>query len=95
MYDELGLKPLIGFDLRNRIFFLGGGQYQRTFHSDILQKSSFLCVMLYFIFKSDRRHAKLNNPFTLEGGNWAQLDISNEFFRIYQKGTRISCRDTK
>lgn len=30
MYDELGMKPLIvghniGFDLRNRIFFLRGG----------------------------------------------------------------------
>lgn len=30
MYDELGVKPLIvghniGFALRNRIFFLGGG----------------------------------------------------------------------
>lgn len=53
MYDELGVKPLIvghyiGFALRNRIFFLGGGErYQRTFHSDILQKLSFLCVMLY------------------------------------------------
>lgn len=52
MYDELGVKPLIvghniGFALRNRNFFLGGGRYQRTFHSDILQKLSFLCVMRY------------------------------------------------
>lgn len=51
------------------------------------------CWPLYF--KSDRRHAKLNNPFTWGGGNWAHLDISNEFFRIYKKCTRISCRDTK
>lgn len=100
MYDELGVKPLIvghniGFALRNRIFFGGGGAIPENipqWHSTKIVIS--VCHAL-FVFKSDRRHAKLNNPFTWEGGNWAQLDISNEFFRIYQKCTRISCRDTK
>lgn len=54
MYDELGVKLLIvgyniGFVLRNRIYFLGGGDI-REYFIVIFYKNCYFCVLCVICF---------------------------------------------